>query len=309
MKVISYSIFGQEQLYRIGLLKNVELAKKIFPGWKLLIHLNIDKEKKQFVKDISQPHTELIDLKEDHPRDGMMWRMLPLEKNYEAVIIRDVDTRLFERDKQLVDHWLNSDCKYHLCRDNFGSYQPILGGLWGAKNPNLIIRNNWDKWKKKKNLSERLRDIEFLKAYVYPEIRTDLLVFSEHTIYLGEKNIIKLGPREKYQGRSIMLGMVIKEDIQESDNKIIGNRNQERIDGYIDYETSKDENDKLIRILFPRYYFKNPILNFLYLLITFLYFLIDYKKYNTLQYIKQKILRYIFRKNIEHGNDHIRLWI
>ena len=307
MKVISYSIFGKEKFYRVGLLRNVELAKKLFPDWKVFIHLNPNYEDKQFLRDINQPNTEIIDLKEEHPQDGFLWRMLPLEQNYDAVIVRDVDTRLFERDKKLVDYWLDSDCKYQVCRDNFGSYQPILAGLWGGKNSNLKIKNNWDIWKKYQG--NKLWDQGFLKKYVYPEIRKDLLVFSEHTIYLGETNIIKLGPREKYQGRSITLGMIIKNDIQESDNKITGNRNQERLENYTDYETSKDENDKLITILFPKHYFKNPILNFLYLLITFLYFLIDYKKYNTLQYIKQKILRYIFRKNTEHGNDHIRLWI
>ena len=149
MKVISYSIFGKEQLYRVGLLKNVELAKKLFPEWKVFIHLNPNYEDKQFLKNINQTHTELIDLKEEHPQDGFLWRMLPLEQNYDAVIVRDVDTRLFERDKKLVDYWLDSDCKFHLCRDNFGSYQPMLGGLWGGKNSNLKIKDNWDIWKKK----------------------------------------------------------------------------------------------------------------------------------------------------------------
>lgn len=318
MKIISYSIFGKERLYRIGLLKNVELAKKLFPEWKVFIHLNPNYEDKQFLKDINQPHTELIDLKEEHPRDGMMWRMLPMEQNHEAVIIRDIDTRLFDRDKKLVDYWLDSDCKFHVCRDNFGSYQPILGGLWGGKNSKLKIKDNWDIWKKKeiKSGSKRLRDIIFLKKYVYPEIRKDLLVFSEHTIYLGEKNIIKLGPRDKYEGRSIMLGMVIEDDIQESDDKILSPffnglqyRNKLRIEEHAPYETSKDPNDKLIKILFPKHYFKNPVLNVLYLVITFLYFLIDYKKYDTFKYIKQKILRYIFKKDTETSDDHIRLWI
>jgi len=307
MKIISYSIFGKERLYRIGLLKNVELAKKLFPEWKVFIHLNPNYEDKQFLKDINQPHTELIDLKEEHPQDGYMWRMLPMEQNHEAVIIRDIDTRLFDRDKKLVDYWLDSDCKFHVCRDNFGSYQPILAGLWGGKNSKLKIKDNWDIWKK--NQGVYLWDNGFLKKYVYPEIRKDLLVFSEHTIYLGEKNIIKLGPRDKYEGRSIMLGMVIEDDIQESDNKIPGNRNNERMEEYSGYDTVNDKNDKYIRILFPRHYFKNPVLNVLYLVITFLYFLIDYKKYDTFKYIKQKILRYIFKKDTETSDDHIRLWI
>lgn len=307
MKIISYSIFGKEQLYRVGLLKNIEIAKKLFPEWKVFIHLNTDHEQKDFLKSINQPHTKIVDLKEDHPQDGFLWRMLPLEQNYEAVIVRDVDTRLFNRDKELVDCWMKSNCKYHVSRDNYGSFQPILGGLWGGKNSNLKISEHWNNWKK--NQGDKLWDIGFLKKYVYPEIRKDLLVFTEHTIYLGEKNITKLGPREKYKGRSISLGMVVEEDIQSGDDEIDDNRNQERIDNYIYYDSSKDKNNSLIKILFPRFYFKNPFFNFLYILFTFLYFLIDYKNFRTISYIKQKIISLIFRKNSSKADqDKVILW-
>ena len=66
MKIISYSIFGKEQIYRKCLLHNIEIAKKLFPEWKIFIHLNLQNEKKQFLKDIKQKNTEIIDLKEDH---------------------------------------------------------------------------------------------------------------------------------------------------------------------------------------------------------------------------------------------------
>ena len=307
MKIISYSIFGKEQIYRKCLLHNIEIAKKLFPEWKIFIHLNLQNEKKQFLKDIKQKNTEIIDLKEDHPQDGFFWRMLPMEENHDAVIVRDVDTRLFNRDRQLVDHWLASNLKFHICRDNIGSFQPILGGLWGGKKPNLKISKFWNEWKK--NQKEELWDIGFLKKHIYPIIRSDLLVFTEHNIYLGEKNIIKLGPREKYMGRSIMIGMVIKEDLQLTDQEIKNNRNKERLENYVNYETSKDEKTKFIRILFPRYYFKNFFINLIYLIITFFYFLIDFKKYNTLKYVKYKFLNMIFKGKYNSKLSEFKLWI
>ena len=230
-----------------------------------------------------------------------------MEENHDAVIVRDVDTRLFNRDRQLVDHWLASNLKFHICRDNIGSFQPILGGLWGGKKPNLKISKFWNEWKK--NQKEELWDIGFLKKHIYPIIRSDLLVFTEHNIYLGEKNIIKLGPREKYMGRSIMIGMVIKEDLQLTDQEIKNNRNKERLENYVNYETSKDEKDKFIRILFPRYYFKNFFINLIYLIITFFYFLIDFKKYNTLKYVKYKFLNMIFIGKYNSKLSEFKLWI
>ena len=74
-----------------------------------------------------------------------------MQENHDVVIVRDVDTRLFPRDKNLVDDWVKSPFKYHICRDNQGSVQPILAGLWGGKQPDLPISETWEKWVEKES--------------------------------------------------------------------------------------------------------------------------------------------------------------
>lgn len=39
-KVISFSIYGNMPMYTIGLLKNLELAKKIYSDWKVYVYYN-----------------------------------------------------------------------------------------------------------------------------------------------------------------------------------------------------------------------------------------------------------------------------
>lgn len=296
MKVISYSIFGKEKIYRNGLIANIEISKNLFPDWKVLVHLDPTNEDQEFLSKINQPHVEIVEMISEHHQDGFLWRILPLEENYEAVIVRDVDTRLFKRDKELVDLWLATDFKYHVCRDNISSFQTMLGGLWGGRNSKLKISKYWKTWRDKQ-AGNNLWDIGFLKKYIYPQIRSNLLVFTEHNIYFGEKNIYKLGERGNYKGRSIILGMVVEEDFENNDSKLPNNRNSERLKlNYFNHEILKDPNHKLIKTYYPRYFFPNFFFNSIYLFLIFTFFLINYKETKIFTYLKYKFLSLFSKK-------------
>ena len=53
MKIISYSIFGEEQWYRKGLLKNIEIAKNLFSDWTVRVYIS-NKIEKVFIDDVLQ---------------------------------------------------------------------------------------------------------------------------------------------------------------------------------------------------------------------------------------------------------------
>ena len=48
---------------------------------------------------------------------------------------RDTDQIFIDREVSAVNEWLQSDLQIHIIRDHWGHYVPILGGLWGVKNP------------------------------------------------------------------------------------------------------------------------------------------------------------------------------
>ena len=189
MKIISYSIFGEEEFYRKGLRANIDIANSLFPDWIVRVYC-CSKLPKDFINSIDKPNVEIIVKEQKYNFNGLLWRMLPMQENHDVVIVRDVDTRVFQRDKNLVDDWLDSRFKYHICRDNQGSTQPILAGLWGGKNSALPIRKTWDKWVKKENAPDAfLWDQSYLIKFVYPRMVSDLVVYTEHNIYEGEKNV------------------------------------------------------------------------------------------------------------------------
>jgi hypothetical protein len=64
----------------------------------------------------------------------MSWRFLvasvPFVSTY---VIRDIDSRLSEREKAAVDEWILSGKKFHVMRDHPAhGVLPISGGMWGG---------------------------------------------------------------------------------------------------------------------------------------------------------------------------------
>ena len=276
MKLISYTVFGKENWYRRGLIHNIKIAKNLFSDWIVRVYLS-DKIEKEFIEKVSKyKNVDLILKKERYPFEGLLWRMLPMQEGHDAVIVRDCDTRLFQRDKNLVDDWMSSSFKYHVCRDNPGSWNVMLGGLYGGKKPKLIIEDKFHKWResyiKNKN-SLYLWDIGFLRQHVYPFIRSNLIVYSEHVKMNCEKNVKKIpGERGFYKGRIIQLGMYIEEDFDDKDEnkspediKEFGqSRNDQRLQ-YMEKDKKFNPSDDGMKIYKPLYKYKNNLINYIYL--------------------------------------------
>jgi len=277
MKIISYTIFGDENWYRNGLLNNIEIANNLFSDWTVRVYL-CEKIEKKFINKVSKyKNVELIIKKENYPYEGLLWRMLPMQEGHEAVIVRDCDTRLFQRDKNLVDDWMSLKYKYHICRDTPGSSNVMLAGLYGGKKPNLIIEDKFHKWREryiKGKKSLYLWDQGFLAKHIYPYVRDNLIVYSEHVKMDCEKNVKKIpGERGIYNGRYIHLGMYIEEDFDKQDDakspediKEFGySRNRQRLD-YIENDKKFNPTKYEMITYKPLYKYKNNLLNFFYLI-------------------------------------------
>jgi hypothetical protein len=282
MKIISYCLFGQEQWYKNGLIENVKIAQSLFEGWVVRVYASNQIEKDYLKKIESFKNVQLIIKKEKYPFEGLLWRMLPMQENHEVVIVRDVDTRLFLRDKNLVDDWITSDFKYHICRDNPGSYNVILGGLWGGKKAELNLEKDFHSWREsyvKNKDSLYLWDIGFLRKYVYPIIRKNLVVYTEHVKMECEYNVRKIpGERGNYNGSIISLGMYIPEDFDINDQdksledvKTFGrSRNEQRLE-YLKIDKEFNPNHYKLRTYKVLFMYKNYYINLLYLFLRIIF--------------------------------------
>lgn len=140
MKVISFSLWGSKPLYIHGALVNARQTKEFFPDWSVRIYYD-DTVPPETIEELSHfDHIKLI--KVNDGTYGMFWRFRPLfEDNLEAVIVRDLDSRLSWRDVRCVKEWLESPYRLSVVRDHEEHYKvPIVGGLFGIKNGPLPLQ-------------------------------------------------------------------------------------------------------------------------------------------------------------------------
>jgi hypothetical protein len=176
-KVISFSVYGNSHMYLLGAIENAKLKNVFFPDWHSTFYV-AEKLKGSFANELSE-HADEIQFVEgaEDPR-AMFWRFLPAaDSNNDAVIVRDVDSRLNAKDLSAVNEWLDSGKALHVIRDHPMHNAPILGGLWGIRPATLPeFHQSLSSFIPRGYYGE---DQEFLRKYVYEPLRTNCFVHDE----------------------------------------------------------------------------------------------------------------------------------
>ena len=133
MKVISYSLWGTKALYLHGALVNARQVQEHFPGWEMRVYHDSSVPWETLESLRKFEHVKLVQVNDDSY--GMFWRFRPLfEPDLEAVLVRDLDSRITWRDVRCVKEWLESPFRLSVIRDHEEHYKvPIVGGLFGLK--------------------------------------------------------------------------------------------------------------------------------------------------------------------------------
>jgi hypothetical protein len=170
-KIISLSVWGNQDRYRIGALKNIDLSKTIFPEWEVFLYVDS-------ISWIPPHYRENIHIIECGPSlnwSGLFWRFISFFDNNGYVISRDADSRLTEREKKAVDEWIGSGKTFSIVRDHIRHFDfPMLGGMWGAKSP--LGKDLLEKMALYKNKGIYLSDQEFLAREVWPIAQKDSMI-------------------------------------------------------------------------------------------------------------------------------------
>lgn len=183
-KIICFSIYGDNPKYTVGALKNIPLANKYYPDWKLRFY--VDNTVPKHIIDEIKTHNdcEIIDMTNSNI-PGMYWRFLGMDdNNIDIFIVRDTDSRINERESQAVNDWLLRDDKLlHNIRDHPHHKFKIMGGLWGFKNykcrtPIKFRIFNW--LRKLKRDFARMDDMKFLDRYIYERFHDRMISHDDY---------------------------------------------------------------------------------------------------------------------------------
>jgi hypothetical protein len=203
--IVVYSLWGDNPIYWVGALRNIEQVKEYFPDW--ICRFYIDKDCNQNLIDtIKGDNVEVIlmenkeyNYKNTNDRfnhSGLFWRFNAIKDVDTLILFRDCDSRISRREYLAVDEWLSSDKSFHIMRDHPYHSVPILSGMWGCKNIKIDIEYLLDKWKLHKDKGKyQAEDQDFLGQFIYPLSIGNSIEHSEFDIKYGSD--IKKFPTER----------------------------------------------------------------------------------------------------------------
>ena len=178
MKVISFSLWGENLTYVHGAIRCAEQASKMFPGFICWFYVHQETVPLEIIQTLhSMQNVRIIfrqgDLATTKP---MMWRFEAIDDpDVEIMMSRDTDTDFLLREQLAVKEWIDSGKTFHIMRDHPHHVYHILGGMFGTRKiPGIPC------WKEKMDMVQQTQsrnyDQEFLRDVVYPHIANDSVI-------------------------------------------------------------------------------------------------------------------------------------
>lgn len=179
MKVISFSLWGNNPTYTIGAIKNADIAAELFPEWKCIFYCFSTVPQDIIDQLKSKPNTIVRMVDGEGDNRGMFNRFYPAEEEgVERMICRDTDSRLSPREVLAVNDWISKGTDFHIMRDHPYHSIPILGGMWGVVGGKLngIVQAAKDFLP----TSDKGQDQQFLTKWVWSKISNGHLTTTVH---------------------------------------------------------------------------------------------------------------------------------
>jgi len=173
--IIAFSLFGADNRYLHGALRNAVVARHLYPGWTPRFH--VDESVPSETLDALIREGAQVRRVQGLPshRFGLFWRFLVEEDPAVALyLVRDADSVLNIRERMAVQDWLDSGQPFHVMRDWFSHSELVLAGMWGAHRGNLpgMQQRIVDFVQARANvLNSRAVDQVFLREAAWPLIR------------------------------------------------------------------------------------------------------------------------------------------
>ena len=200
MKVVSFSLFGDNPKYTIGLLRNLQLAEEIYPDWYVYVFTE-GKYPKDFYEKAHFLNDKVVFIEIDKElignRPGMLWRFLindfPMVDRF---IVRDTDSRISVREREAVDEWIENKKRLHVMRDHIHHGNGItkfemFGGMWGLlADVKLLMIDEVINNIAEGDLYKRMDDMRFLQNVIYSRYKNNMIIHSSiENNFEGETDI------------------------------------------------------------------------------------------------------------------------
>lgn len=174
-KYVSFSCFGDKEIYLCGAIANAELVTRFYPDWTAVFYL--DAQADLAVGGTLRDCGSKVFLRSaDQHGGGMFWRFGACEiADAEAVIVRDTDSRITLREAIAVSEWLASGKSLHVMRDHPWHTNRVMGGMWGLQGEHAL--ETFSAVLQAESKSPHYgEDQRFVSEIVYPLFKRDVMV-------------------------------------------------------------------------------------------------------------------------------------
>jgi hypothetical protein len=169
MGIVSFSLWGNNDVYNLGMLENALMIPKLYPDFKVWIYIGNTVQKKILKVLQKMKHVRIIKKNEDDSMANSLWRFEPAFITDEIVLVRDADSRISKRETLAVSEWLASDSDFHIMRDHpTGHSFKIMAGMWGCRNG--ILKSLVDKYRTFAPYNCLGIDQHFLAEFIYASV-------------------------------------------------------------------------------------------------------------------------------------------
>ena len=160
LNVIGYSLWGKEELYNIGIVENARSVKKYYPDFEMWVYHDDTCCDSTLEELRTFSHVKLFDKTDDKRFSGYeraLWRYEPaFRSDVNIFLSRDADSRIFIREKFMVEEWLRTDRDVHIIRDHISHNAEFLAGMWGCRNRIFgQFNESYLSWKNEKHDSDQ----------------------------------------------------------------------------------------------------------------------------------------------------------
>jgi len=175
-KIISFSLWGNKDLYNYGALSNVDEAKEIYPDWICRFYVH---NRSPVIDQLRAKECEVIPMDIEQQWAPLFWRFNAIsDPDVDFVLFRDCDSRVNWREEGAVREWLKTDKILHLMKDYPAPHatETILAGMWGMRGHTITNMSDLIKtWINKSNMSNKYVDQDFLRCIIWPMFKHSVL--------------------------------------------------------------------------------------------------------------------------------------
>jgi hypothetical protein len=175
-QLIAYSLYGSEERYTIGAIKNAILATRHFKGFTLRFYTgaSVPESIKQTLRLF--PHVQLVDQPGPEDHTAKLWRFQALaDQEFDIVLSRDADARLTHRERIAHEEFLASGLDFHVMKDHpTGHNYQISAGMFAARTRAIPADLT-----PPEGQNYYTQDQDWLAAEVWPLIKDSTLIHDE----------------------------------------------------------------------------------------------------------------------------------